>query len=159
MSVSFKKPRAIIQERSLYILPTFLPSCRAWLLILAEKRTGLKICTHSFSLLLKKKRKKSNPVNLLKLFKYGGSGITQPASVAKRVQSGKVSQWHCNFTTLTSQCEIKKKKCTSITQQRSDQFDIDYRKLNSQWRQARCAGKLFLFGSLLRHLFFLLLLV
>lgn len=41
------------------------------------------------------------------------------------------------------------KKCTSITQQRSDQFDIDYRKLNSQWRQAQCTETLFLFGSLL----------
>lgn len=126
----------------------FSPFKQSWLLILAEKRTRFKICTYSSSLLLgKKKKKKSDPVNLLKLFKHGRSAINQRGSVVKQVQSEKLFSWHYNVTILTSQDEVFLKKCTSITQQRSDQFDIDYRKLNSQWRQAQCTEKLFLCGS------------
>ena len=101
--VSPLKNQELSYRKILYIYSQlFPPFMQSRLLILAEKRTVLKICTHSFSLLLKRgKKKKSDPVNLLKLFKHGRSRVTQPASVAKWVQSEKLFQWHYNLTILT----------------------------------------------------------
>ena len=100
VSVSFKKPRAILQENSLHILPTF-PSLHAEQAANpSREKTGAQNL-HSFLLSIIKKKKKSDPVNLLKLFKHGRSRVTQPASVAKWVQSEKLFQWHYNLTILT----------------------------------------------------------
>ena len=100
VSVSFKKPRAILQENSLHILPTF-PSLHAEQAANpSREKTGAQNL-HSFLFSIIKKKKKSDPVNLLKLFKHGRSRVTQPASVAKWVQSEKLFQWHYNLTILT----------------------------------------------------------
>ena len=100
VSVSFKKPRAILQESSLHILPTF-PSLHAEQASNPSREKNCAQNLHSFLFSIIKKKKKSDPVNLLKLFKHGRSRVTQPASVAKWVQSEKLFQWHCNLTILT----------------------------------------------------------
>ena len=102
VSVSFKKPRAILQENSLHILPTF-PSLHAEQAAnpSREKNCAQNLHSFLFSIIKKGKKKKSDPVNLLKLFKHGRSRVTQPASVAKWVQSEKLFQWHYNLTILT----------------------------------------------------------
>lgn len=68
-----------------------------------EKNWAQNLHSFLFSIVKKKKKKKSDPVNLLKLFKYGGSGITSAslcgkASAIRKSVSVTLQLRHFNFT-------------------------------------------------------------